>query len=237
MGPRLRPDGCYVDWEAFLNRMLSGAVRCYWTDKISSAHTPSRFLVKLVRANMMLGYLHARFEPRIVFIIRHPCAVVESRLDRGWHANLGILLRDETLVQDYLRPWLHEIESISTPLEAHAVWWALENAVALRDLAAVPHYQVTFEDLCVDGLDELNRIERWLGLEHLTHTEDRLREPSLLSRDTVAYGSTLERLSKWRARISARDCHQILLWAERFGVTVYDQNPLPRQPWTRVVSG
>jgi len=124
-GVYLRTEGEYREWEAYIDRILSGQIRNYWTDYDRSSYFPDRFLVKEVRANMMLGFIHRKFEPRIIHIIRHPCAVIYSRLaaPTPWHADVKDLLCQEELVEDYIRPWIPEIEKEKDLIGAHAVLW------------------------------------------------------------------------------------------------------------------
>ncbi len=41
-------------------------------------------IVKTIRANLILELLQQFFDPRIVYILRHPCAVIGSRISNGW---------------------------------------------------------------------------------------------------------------------------------------------------------
>jgi len=85
----LRATGNYPGWERYLPRVLEGKIRNYWTDYRRDAFFPSRFLFKFVRANLMLGNIYENFKPKIVYTIRHPCAVVASRMAISWHVDVA----------------------------------------------------------------------------------------------------------------------------------------------------
>ncbi|MFN2166915.1 MAG: hypothetical protein ACK2U9_11730, partial [Anaerolineae bacterium] len=131
----LRASGDYPEWHRWWQAVLAGRQRSAWTDAVPTVWFANGYLVKVIRANLMLGYVHDRFQPRLIYLVRHPCAVVQSRLALGWKADVRVLLEQEALVEDYLRPWIAWIENETDPAGAHALWWAVENLVAQSELA------------------------------------------------------------------------------------------------------
>ncbi len=229
------PEADYPEWEDFLKRVLTGKVRNYWTDFQRDAIFPSRYLIKTIRAHLMLGFLSRRLDPKILFLMRHPCAVVHSRLavPHPWQADVQDLLSQEELVQHYLLDHVHAIEKERDPVGAHAVWWAVENAVALRQLAGRPHYRVHYEEALLDPRRTASRVFEWLGkTDELSETLERVRtrfaEPSRVSR---AKGTVdpLDRLSEWKRALTREEQRRILAWAERMGVPYYNDDVSPKK--------
>lgn len=215
-------------WYSFWMRVLSGRVRNYWTDYDRSSYLPDRFLVKLIRANLMLGYIYENFCPRIVYIVRHPCAVVNSRLKVGWKADVSDILSQEQLIEDHLKPWVRDIEQERDVLGAQAVWWALENRVAMTDLSSRPHKFVFYEALCIDQEEQIRQVFDWLGLQQLAASRWQFDRPSRMSRKGVDYsGATGHRLSAWTRELSAYEQARILSWAQRLGILWYSEGVLP----------
>jgi hypothetical protein len=226
----LRPGGVYPEWYEFLSRVLAGKVRNYWTDYDRTSYFPSRFLIKEVRANLMLGYIHDAFEPSIIYLVRHPCAVVRSRLaaPEPWHADVQDILAQEELVEDYLRPWVREIEKETTPAGAHAVWWAVENLVASRELAGRRHYLVNYESLCLDPEQTVREILAWLGVSGMPpRLQFAITNSSRMADSAVSYESTAARLSAWKRQLSGEAQRHILHWARKLGIEYYDEGILP----------
>lgn len=233
-GVYLRTEGEYPEWEAYIYRILSGQIRNYWTDYERSSYFPDRFLVKEVRANMMLGFIHRKFEPRIIHIIRHPCAVVYSRLaaPTAWHADVKDLLCQEELVEDYLKPWIPEIEKEKDLIGAHAVFWGVENLVASRALASRPHYWLEYETLCLEPWRTSLNILDWLGVKEVNSSlETRLtiaiRNPSRMSHSTIKHTDAISRLTLWKNKMPPDAQKKILEWADRLGVPYNDQGIFP----------
>ena len=61
------------------------------------------FLIKEIRANLMLGYLYDHFQPKIIYLVRHPCAVTYSRtFMNNFGADVNdILSQEELTCKDY----------------------------------------------------------------------------------------------------------------------------------------
>jgi len=227
----LRANQEYPRWNDLWQRILTGRFRNYWTDYERNAWFPDRFLVKEVRANLMLGYLYRNFQPRMIYILRHPCAVVHSRLalPQPWHADVEDILSQSELVADYLQAWVFEIEQETDLTGAHAVWWAVENHVALQQLKEIPHYLVYYEDLISRPREVLETLLPWLGVEEIPEKAfSLLSQPSRMSNEIAAYQNINDRLSHWKNRLSGEDQERVLSWAGRLGLTMYDESPFPK---------
>jgi len=237
----LRPKGQYAAWEGFLARLLSGRVRTTWTDySRRSSYMPRRFVIKDIRANLMLGHIHENFKSRIVYVIRHPCAVIHSRLRNGWHADVADILHQEELVEDYLRPWIGAMERERDAVGAHAVWWAVENAVALHELDSRPHYREMFEELSLEPHQRVQGLLRWLGLENASISDAVIEQPAWDGSLTPSYQTGPERLTSWQKHLTEAEQHRILGWAHCLGIHLYDNGALPLtdnrhfdSPWHR----
>ena len=123
----LRPEENYPEWYAHWNDIFSGTFRNFGTDAKRVSYFPSKYLIKEIRANLMLGYLYDHFQPKIIYLVRHPCAVTYSRLMNNFGADVNDILSQEELVEDYLRPWIGKIEREKDRLGALAVWWQLKT--------------------------------------------------------------------------------------------------------------
>jgi len=238
-GYYLTPDKEHPEWDPLLQAVFSGRCRNYWTDKYRFTLTPKRFLIKEIRANMMMGYIYRKLRPRIVYLVRHPCSVIVSRLTMPvpWAASVQDLLRQEELVEDHLRPWLKEIEREKSLVGAHAVWWAVENRIAQGQLAAVPHIRVFFEELAASPDLIKTQIYAHFNSQPPPDKFERVfSSPSGLSHRP--YRDVSERLSLWKGFLSQDDQRAILTWARRFGVDWYTEDIMPsRTPYSPKAGG
>ncbi len=226
-GRYLRPDGEYPDWAALLGRVLTGQERNYWTDFERTSLFPDRFLIKLIRANLMVGYIARTFQPAIVYTIRHPCAVVRSRLGLRWHAEVADLLAQSELVEDHLAPFADTISREHDQLGAHAVWWAVENLVAGRQLEGRPHFRLLYEEVALRPTETARRLAEWLDLELPRNLDAVTGRISRVTRKKYARLTTTERLGLWQKELPANEQRRILDWSRRLGICDYDGDALP----------
>jgi len=216
-----------AQWIHFLADVLSGRIRNHWTDSYRTSYFPRRYLIKLIRGNLMLGFMQRHFSCPIAIVVRHPCAVVNSRLQLGWHADVRDVLSQERLVERHLRPWIAEIEHERDPVGAHAVWWAVENYVALRELSGRPHHAFFYERACINPRSEIGALARWFDIEPEDVSLTHLSRPGRQARQKTPYRPTPERLWRWRNDLSDEQAQRVLSWAKRLGLDWYGLGPLP----------
>lgn len=222
----LRSGSTQPAWHQFLSAVLTGHVRNAWTDAAPAIESPRGLLIKMIRANLMLGYLYDHFQPKIVYLVRHPCAVVNSRLWQRWSVDARLLLKQEELVEDYLRPWVTEIERETDPVGSHALWWGVENLVAQRELAGRPHYRVYFESLMLDPRQGIKRIADYIGSAAGDVPQAMIEKPSWTS-SRKGGDALIAPLVSWKAGLAQEQQDRTLVWAYRLGITWYNTEIWP----------
>lgn len=111
-----------------------------------------RILVKAIRANLMLEWLAEHFDVRIVVVMRHPAAVVESQLRLGgddWDPRpaLAYYASVPGLLESLGREYRVLVESETTLAAALTLRWCIENAAAQRAVSAGVGRLVYYEHL------------------------------------------------------------------------------------------
>jgi len=222
----LRASDIDPDWNRLLEAVLTGRARSRWTDAVPTIWSPQGYLIKMIRANLMLGYILDQFQPRLIYLVRHPCAVVHSRLTLGWSANARVLLTQEKLVEDYLQPWVSQIEREEDIVGSHALWWAVENLVAQRELSTRPHYRVFYEHLMLDPMQETKLIAEHVGLPASDIPKAVIENFSRTSH-RVGIDTPVARLVSWKEGLSQEDQFRVLDWVNRLGITWYGMEIWP----------
>ena len=229
----LRPKANAPEWRAFWEDVLRGKIRTYLTDYSRTSFFPKRFLIKVIRANMMLGFVAEQFQPTLIFLMRHPAAVINSmayRVKARWPAKAQDLLGQEALVEDFLRPWVTEIEQISDEFEALVVWWAVENRVALSQLQGKRHYLIFYEWLSLYPQDELARLCNSLDLGVISASTSLLYRYSRMTSQKQRASrekDVMTRLSAWQRELSKEEQSLVFRWMERMEISFYGAGVLP----------
>jgi hypothetical protein len=192
----LRPGDRREEFLGPARRAVTGGLRSGWTDR-GGAPGSRRRLIKDIRANLLLGWLAENFPGMpIVLLMRHPCAVVSSRLALGWRDNLDETMGQGDLVEDHLLPVEGRIRSARDPFERHLFLWCIDNHVPLRQFSSGGIHLCFYENLLLDPEPELRRLFAFLGRDFDEGVLDKLESPSFTSRRgsrPSAYG--------WRSRV------------------------------------
>lgn len=226
---------------AFMTDVLTGQVGALNLQgdrlRVLPRELPRRKLVvKFVRANRMLGWLDESFQVRmIVFLLRHPCAVVSSQMEMGraegsaWaakaapsperlHAAIGGTLPDE-LVSRYETA----ISQVRSGAGVLASTWAWDNLLPLL-LEQPSRWRVLpYESMVNDPGQSMMNIAAAVG-----ETFDDLAVRSLPSPAS---------LGKFSANLSVEEVDEILAVVHAFGFDFYSDSPLPDMTRLRQLVG
>lgn len=95
-----------------IKKILNGSIRGRRIDVYNTVFKPKGRIIKATRINLYLKWIRNHFpEVSIIFIIRHPCGVISSKKKRNWYANLELIIKQESLINDYIKPYLDEMSS------------------------------------------------------------------------------------------------------------------------------
>lgn len=215
----LRPGDRREEFLAPARRVLSGEMRNGWTDR-GGALLARRRLVKEVRANLLLGWMAENFPGMpIVLLVRHPCAVVSSRLALGWRDNLDETMGQEELVEDYLLSIKEEILGARDPFERHLFLWCIDNYVPLKQFQPGGLHLCFYENLLLDPEPELHRLFAALGQNF---------DERVLHRTSQRGASGDHLVDGWRLGMTRRRLERTLEILGLFGLDrVYGEGPLP----------
>jgi len=227
----LRPDDDDPLLRAAAADILSGRIRDPWTDRFNRRVIAGRRIVKAIRANLLLKWLHVQFGGLpIVLVCRHPCAVVSSYVRHGWYGRVGPFLDQPELLEDHLSPYRSAIEAAGTRLERATVVWCVETLVPLSQFRPGEIHVVFYEHLVSEPGETMDELFRFLGKpEREVPPEKLATKPSMTSRaDSAVSSGDADRIRAWHDRLTEREVERILEIVRLFGLDVlYARDPLP----------
>jgi hypothetical protein len=215
----LRPETRNDELLAYCRKVFSGAIRDKWIDRQISSLFPKYRIIKEIRANLFLRWIHNNFlNIPILFLIRHPCAVVLSRMQLNWatDGDIEYFLSQDTLVEDFLVDKFDLIANANSPEEKHALIWCISNLVPLTHFSPGELNIIHYENLCLQPEIEIPRIFQIIGLDYDEMIFSSLDNPSrTVTRDSaVMHG--LDRITQWKSKLSPQQIHNILSVVESF---------------------
>jgi hypothetical protein len=189
-------------------------------------------IVKCIRANLMLPWIARHLGCRIVLVVRHPAAVVESELRGRWNANFVLerFRHDERLqklTHDRYRPLLSRQLN---PVEALAARWVIENQWVMEAAAHSGISVFHYEHLRSTSTNEWRRLCSTLTVTEVPDVE-RLTRPSQQSgtrRKTIPLPQSSS--PRWMSSLTTDQRTQIRGILDSVGFDAYsmnEPNPLP----------
>jgi len=218
----LRPD--HADPRLLLSagNILSGKVRSPWSDKKNRCIFPKRRLIKDIRVNLFLKWLHSHFpEIKIILLIRHPCAVAES-----WNAVFGTargayerLRVNELFVQDVGTAIMDRYQKAESDLEQLIFLWCVSYWAPLHQFNKNEVYLLFYEDLLLNPDSELDSLFSFLGYPcSLEKARSALSKPSSTARVNRGVDFSGYKFNAWRARFTANQVEQAFEIMSLFGL-------------------
>lgn len=162
----LKPDNSDPAFVLPARKILTGKVHSQWIDQENRAIFPQRRLIKDIRVNLFLKWLHNHFpEVKIVLLARHPCAVAES-----WMAVFGAgrsgfdkLYANPLLVEELGAPIMRAFQQAQTSFENLIFLWCISYWLPFRQFKPDELHLLFYEDLLLDPNVELDRLFAFLG--------------------------------------------------------------------------
>lgn len=225
----MRPDETNTVLLDIANSILSGKMRSRWTERFNRRVVCDQRLVKCIRANLMLKWLHVNFPGMpVVLVLRHPCAVAHSYAKHGWGGAVEPLLAQETLIQDFLKQHTATIAQARGSFERAVCIWCIENLVALKQFKPGEAHVVFYEHLLLQPEIEVRRLFAFLAKPYDTTVIERITRPSLTSRKDSAVRMGEGAIGNWRGKVSDEQLRWTLDTVREFGLdTIYSDAPMP----------
>jgi hypothetical protein len=182
-------------------------------------------VVKCIRANLMLDWLARGQGWRVVLIIRHPGAVIESELRASWDARFALdrFTKDERLHELTGGRYRELLQRTLTPIEALAARWVVENQWT-SELAGKSGYQVVhYEHLRSDAGSAWKQILDALGLERAPN-HALLDRPSQQSSKEDNGAERASRRTRWQQALTSEQIAAVQRVLDEVGCDMYSMS-------------
>jgi hypothetical protein len=215
----------------YCSRVFTGDIRDRWIDHQVEQLRPEIRIIKAIRANLFLRWIHSSFpEIPLIFVIRHPCAVVLSRMNLDWATDSDIepFLSQADLVEDYLSDKLDIIRSAQSPVEKHAIIWCISNLVPIKQFLPGKLNMLFYEDLCLQPEVEIPRLFGAIQMPYGDSVLAKLDRPSTTSLRTSAVVTGQHKVEQWKKELSLTQIRKIYRIVRVFGLDdIYGEASTP----------
>jgi hypothetical protein len=181
-------------------------------------------IIKLIRGNLMLSWLQKCYDSHIVYVVRHPGAVIESRLrisGSSWDpAPVLKRYRDPAVLGILHHRYAGILNRQLDHVEAQALIWCIENQFPMQEAEKGNYALVFYEHLVTNGENEWARITNSLALDQNPHGNAIVNKPSqqaVLNR----VGRIDIKDETWLDRLNQRHIDSLGRILEELGVVAY----------------
>ena len=179
-------------------------------------------VIKLIKSNLMLDWIDRHFDVKLLYVIRHPCQVIGSRMKHDWQGDLADITEQANLMQE-LQAYRSLIDSAQTPLQQLAVFWCVENRIPLQQAPESDWLCHTYEACVIETPNVFASIDQWLdaSLDRSPSPQEarRRREPNVSQFDTTR---------PWHHPLTEREGEEVLEYCEGFGIQLYGKDSRPQ---------
>lgn len=186
------------------------------------------YVVKFTYAVYLLGWALQHFSNRTLLMIRHPCAVVSSKLSHGEWSHLPPAPPElpDGLLADH--PVLTELSSRVTSLETRLAFeWVKGTLASLPYCSHENVYLTTYEKLVTEGENELEVIFRHLDEPVPDGALEQLGTASTTTSTTSNVKKGKDPLSGWKDRLSKKQIDSIMKMVDLAGIGFYSRDLQP----------
>jgi len=215
--------------------ILSGKIKNVWVDTYNQRLFSIARILKAIHANLFLFWMKNHFpEVPIILILRHPCAVANSKLNivkkhfRLTSDPLDEFLSQDQLVDDFLRPYKVEMKKSKTDFETFIFMWCIEYLVPLTQFKEGEIHITFYENLCINPQQEIKNIFSFINRSYSTEVIKKITIPSPVSRKNSAINSGTNLIKSWRKNITEKQIQRALEILNLFGLDrIYSDYDLP----------
>ncbi|GJQ57451.1 MAG: hypothetical protein D8M57_15510 [Candidatus Scalindua sp. AMX11] len=225
----LRPDDRDSKFIESAKLILSGKVKDPWIDSKNKKFISSKRLIKDIRASHFLKWIYANFPGiPIILLLRHPCAVVHSKLKLNWESHLGEFLSQDELLEDFLNPFKDAIVDTNSMFEKLIFQWCIEYYVPLKQFNKGEIHLAFYEGFCENPRDEIERLFSFLGKNFDDKVLLNIKTPSALSRKFSAIVTGRNLIDSWRGNITKEQIRRAVEILAMFGLDrIYTEDSMP----------
>lgn len=204
----LRPDNKDPHYLDPARKIILGKVHSKWIDTENKTVFPKRRLIKDIRTNLYLKWIHNNFpEMKIVLLLRHPCAVVASWLAADFgdgKRGRDRLLAEDSFVNDMDARILSEYSKVESTFERLIFFWCISYLIPFQQFKEDEIHLVFYENLITDPINELEGLFSFLNYDYSeAKALDVLTKPSsTTNKDKSHFRKGEVKINGWKNKFS-----------------------------------
>lgn len=219
-----------IEKHTIAKKIFSGDIQGLWVNKFNKKIFTKKRLIKDIRINFLVSYIQNNFpDIRLVCMIRHPFAVIDSKIRANFNYELDSILEHKNLVSLYFQNIEKEILHIykkGSTFEKHMLQWCIENYVMLKQIDFQKTYLVFFENILTNPAVELEKLFKYLKIPYTKEILSKIKKPSGTTKKKVIDPKNI--MQGWSKNISPQETKKGYEILKLFQLDkLYDKNAIP----------
>lgn len=205
----MSPNEKYEKKDIIISNIIRGNIRSSWIDQMNKPGIYTKRIIKDIRINLMINHIHKQ-HPKIpiLFLIRNPCAVANSRIELNWNTHLDEILKQRKLFEDYLYDFKIAIKNVNlygNNFEKQIMLWCIENYLPIVQFKNNGILILRYEEICIEYEKTVNRMFNYLGIRYSPIVEEESSRPSQMTQRYSEIDSNENKIIRWRKNITKDD--------------------------------
>lgn len=215
----------------YLRELLSGKVRFRHRGNLldpGRTFLVRRFVVKNINATPLIDWFTEKFDADIVYLLRHPGAVAESLLRKGWKSTAQVYLENSvysTNLNAVQRDLAQRILEEGSPFQQCVLEWCLDNLYPLGVWRERPWLTLSYEELVMRPQEMSRLLCERLRLPDPKRMQKVLRLPSRTSsvdsKKVIRTEGPRALVGRWLKYVDKGEIEGIRELLNVFGIEVY----------------
>jgi len=224
----IRPDNHDLRYLSPAQKIIAGKIHSQWIDKENKTMFPKRRLIKDIRTNLYLKWIHNNFpEMKIILLLRHPCAVVSSWLKADFGDALpgrDRLLSDEEFIKNIDDSILDEYLKVDSAFESLIFFWCISYWIPFKEFNKDEVHLVFYENLITEPSNELESLFSFLDRDYSEEALNVLTMPSSTTNKDKSFFRKGVKIDRWKNEFSSEQIDRAYEIMSLFGMdTLYSR--------------
>lgn len=220
--------------QSFRHNMKMKTVKTlYYLFQLFERHNKEKKLplVKSVHSVLALPYLQSFFNTQNVIVLRHPANIIASHMRLDNPDIYRNIFSQDRLVNDYLQPYIDNIQALKDPLEKAGTQVAAIYHVLAKQLQNNPDWiVVTHEEFCKDPLGKFKNMYRQLGLNWSEKVRENIEDMNRSGEGYTPARVAEKQINKWKRELKPAQVEKIQRGYATIKPTFYKELAYQKEP-------
>jgi hypothetical protein len=182
-------------------------------------------VIKLIRGNLMIDWIQDNYDFYGIFIIRNPLATIDSQIKYNMWKHIQELGPIEMLpkrVIDYFNKNQKElIRSVKTPKERLAVFWCINNKIALNFSDKKNLRVIKYEELVAEPEKVIKELSKFAHFPYNNKVRRAIKKKSFTTREDTKKIKNYDPTKAWKKNFTQEEIDSIVEIVKAFDLEEY----------------